>query len=297
MRGRAARVLVPTLVVLGLVAVVAIAATGSTPSGSDAGRRAPGVLGGTLLGLALVALIASVVFVVFALAHKGPGEYPRTIGGLTQYVLIATLLILLVALNVRDWRLPGLDKLRVAPAQSALTSSSEDGSTSASDARATWLAMFVVLVLAAIGAAAFYVSTRPRRRLSSEESGLVDALDEVLADTLDDLRAERDPRRAVVAVYARLERALAANGLPRRSAETQAEHVARILDRLEVDRAAVHRLVALFTWAKFSQHDVDAGMKDEAIETLERVRGELAAARARAGDSPSKALRARDEPA
>lgn len=297
MRGSVARALVPALVVLGLVAVVAIAATGSTPSGSEAGRRAPGVLGGTILGLALVAAIASAAFVVYALAHKGPPEYPRTWGGLTQLVALATFLITVVVLNLRDWSLPGLDKLQVAPPQRAFTSNSQDSSTSASDARETWLAVVVVLALAAIGAAAFYLSARSRRRLPTRALELVDTLDEVLSETLDDLRREADPRRTVIAVYARLERAFAAYGLPRRRAETQEEHVSRILGELAIDRAAVRRLVELYTWAKFSHHDVNAGMKDEAIETLERLRGELSAARARSEDRRPEDLDVHHEPA
>ena len=296
MRGNAARVLVAALAVMGLVAVVAIAATGSTHSGSDGSARAPGVLGGTVLGLLLVAALVSAGFVVYALLNERGRGYPSTIGGLTQYVLIATLLILLVILNLRDWRLPGLDKLQTAQMSSTVASTSEDASTTASDARATWLAVVVVLVLSALAAIAFYLSTRPRRRLTAEDRELVDTLDDVLAETLDDLRRERDPRRAVIAVYARLERALAANGLPRRGAETQTEYVARILDELEVDRVAVRRLVDLYTWAKFSQHEVDTAMKDEAIETLEQLRGELSEVRARSAGRPSKALRARDEP-
>ena len=297
MRGRAARILVPALVVLGLVALVAIAATGSTTSASDADARAPGVLGGAMLGLALVALIASVAFIVFAFWHERGRDYPSTVGGFTQYVLIATLLLLLVVLNVGDWRLPGLDKLRPTRMSSTVTSTSEDASTATSDARSTWLAMLAVLVLAALGAAAFYVASRSKRKPPAEEGALVDTLDDVLAETLDDLRRERDPRRAVVAAYARLERALAANGLPRRPAETQGEHIARILHALEVDRDAVGRLVDLYAWAKFSQHEVDVGMKNEAIETLEGLRGELAAARSRSRDRQPKAVRTSDEPA
>ena len=40
------------------------------------------------------------------------------------------------------------------------------------------------------------------------------------------------------------------------------------------------RLTALFAWARFSVHDVRPEMKDEAIETLEQVQQELAAAEA-----------------
>ena len=40
------------------------------------------------------------------------------------------------------------------------------------------------------------------------------------------------------------------------------------------------RLTALFAWARFSGHDVRPEMKDEAIDTLEEVQRELAAAAA-----------------
>jgi hypothetical protein len=119
----------------------------------------------------------------------------------------------------------------------------------------------------------------------------------VLDTTLEDLRRERDPRRAVIAAYARLERALAAHGFPRRPAETQAEYVARILDELDVDRGSVRRLTELYTDAKFSIHDVDAGMKEEAIDALERVRDELRAGDAGGMDGRTEALRAGGEPA
>jgi len=296
-RGRVARAVVPALVVLGLVAVVAIAATGSTSSGSDTGRRAPGVLGGTILGLGLVALLASAVLVFYALAHKGPGEYPHTWGGLTQLVVLASFLIALIALNLRDWSLPGLDQLKVAPPPSAVTSTTGDASASANDGRTTWLAALAVLLLAAIAATAFFFATRRRKKQLQDDRELVESLHDVLAETLDDLRGERDPRRAVIAAYARLEHVLAAHGLPRRAAETQAEHIARILDELEVDKSAVQRLADLFQRAKFSQHEVDATMKDEAIETLEQLRDELGAELARRPARPSSTLHTGDEPA
>ena len=62
---------------------------------------------------------------------------------------------------------------------------------------------------------------RRRRALGGDDTGLLaEALADVLEETLDDLRAERDPRRAVIAAYARLERTLAAFGLPRRPSAT-----------------------------------------------------------------------------
>ena len=99
----------------------------------------------------------------------------------------------------------------------------------------------------------------------------------MLADTLDDLRQERDPRKAVISAYARMERTFAAYRVPRDPAEAPLEYMARALDRLSVSGAAVRRLTLLFERAKFSPHVVDRGMKDEAIETLAALRSELEA--------------------
>ena len=115
----------------------------------------------------------------------------------------------------------------------------------------------------------------------------------MLEETLDDLRAEADPRRAVVAAYARLERVLAANGVPRRAAETPDEYLQRVLDGLDVSSDAVERLTRLFVRAKFSAHEVDSTMKEDAIGALEQVRGELR----RKQDAPGVAIGAGRAPA
>jgi hypothetical protein len=117
-----------------------------------------------------------------------------------------------------------------------------------------------------------------RRRWSEElsaEATLAAALDEIVKDTLEDLHEDRDPRRAVIRVYARMEKTFAAYGVPRRAAEAPFEYVARVLDRLAVSSYAVERLTNLFAWAKFSNHEIDAGMKDEAVAALASLRAEL----------------------
>ena len=101
----------------------------------------------------------------------------------------------------------------------------------------------------------------------------------MLDDSLDDLRSERDPRRAVVATYARMERTLAGAGFPRSVAEAPLEYLGRVLrDLLHTSAEAVSKLTALFERAKFSHHEIDGGMKDEAIDALVAVRDELRAA-------------------
>ena len=116
-------------------------------------------------------------------------------------------------------------------------------------------------------------------------------------ESLDDLRAEPDPRRAVIAAYARLERVLAAYRLPRRPAEAPFEYLGRMLAELSVTPEAARRLTDLFERAKFSQHAVGADMKEEAISALETVRDDLLAARVLAEQERQAALTAQREQA
>ncbi len=98
-----------------------------------------------------------------------------------------------------------------------------------------------------------------------------------LDESLDDLRAEPDLRKAIIAAYARMERALAGAGLPRRPAEAPLEYLERALLELETSAGAVRRLTDLFEWAKFSQHEPEPQMRDDAIDALVAVRDELRA--------------------
>jgi hypothetical protein len=130
-------------------------------------------------------------------------------------------------------------------------------------------------------AVAFVLNRRARRALGPEPATVTElALADVLDETLDDLRGEQDPRLAVIASYARLERVLGAVGLPRREAEAPEEYLDRILAAVVVSPRGARRLTDLYTWARFSGHDVRPGMKEEAIDTLEQVRDELRAAEA-----------------
>jgi uncharacterized membrane protein YphA (DoxX/SURF4 family) len=139
-----------------------------------------------------------------------------------------------------------------------------------------------VIVFAVFGAAlAAFASVagmmiRGNRHVGREIAART-ALAEILGDTLDDLRAEADPRKAVIAAYSRMERSLASFGLPRRPFEAPVEYLGRVLEELRSGSPAAKRLTHLFERAKFSQHRIDSGMKDEAIEAVSTLRDELTA--------------------
>ena len=142
----------------------------------------------------------------------------------------------------------------------------------------------VLVALGALAAAALalWLARRGRRTGAAPrlEGQTPASLEEVLAGTLDDLRAEPDPRRAVIAAYARLEQALSAAGHPRRRSDAPAEYLSRVLREAAVSPLPVARLTSLFARAKFSPHEVGEAMRVEAIDALQDVREELRAAEA-----------------
>src|SRR5579859_811427 len=111
------------------------------------------------------------------------------------------------------------------------------------------IAVVAIAVIAAIVVAFLLFRDRPKRRPTRAE--IAAELSSVLDESLDDLRGELDPRRAVIATYARLERTLAGFGFPRASAEAPREYLGRVLrDLLEASADAVSKLTALFERAK-----------------------------------------------
>jgi hypothetical protein len=143
-----------------------------------------------------------------------------------------------------------------------------------------WPVLAVALVLLAIAAVPLVREHRrwkARRRAALEwQSPLADELSEEISLALDDLRSERDIRRAVIAAYARMEKVLAQRGVRRRVSETAFEYLGRILQEMRVTPAAAAALTQLFEEAKFSRHDLGEDGRKRAIGALEIVRSDLA---------------------
>jgi Domain of unknown function (DUF4129) len=141
-----------------------------------------------------------------------------------------------------------------------------------------WPLLWTVLALIALAVGLGIARARHDRR---ERELLGPAPDEAIAasisDAIDDLEREPDPRRAVVAAYARMEGVLARHGVPRRPSEAPLEYLRRALLELGAGGAAVERLTDLFEQAKFSVHPIDDGMKRRAIAALASIRDGLTA--------------------
>jgi tRNA C32,U32 (ribose-2'-O)-methylase TrmJ len=90
--------------------------------------------------------------------------------------------------------------------------------------------------------------------------------------SLEAIRREPDPRRAVIAAYAAMERSLAHEGYPREESEAPLEYLRRVLAASTHAVDEVRTLTLLFQHAKFSDHAVDETMRSGAITALERIR-------------------------
>ncbi|MGD0018039.1 MAG: DUF4129 domain-containing protein [Candidatus Limnocylindrales bacterium] len=98
----------------------------------------------------------------------------------------------------------------------------------------------------------------------------------ILDEGLGALLAEHDPRKAVIAAYVAMERSMDRKGWARRPHEAPTEYLARVL-RVAPSRAQdLDELVSLYEFARFSEHIVTSAMRDAAVDSVRRLRAELA---------------------
>jgi heme exporter protein D len=273
--------------VLALVALVAVAATGRTPAGTGRTRQPGNEFLDTIFSLWLVLLAIGFALLVYGLTQRRAIAEEmatrRKRRGAAFLVLLGalTVAVYLEMLRRHVHRLPFQTEGggRTGQGQPTLP---RNGALRDYHAQFAWIPVLVIVGLAVAAFVAWTLAARRRAPLPDlVQARIRETLEDVIEDTLDDLRAEADPRRAVIACYARLERALAAAGFPRRRAETQVEHLTRILGALDIRTASVRRLNELFLRAKFSPHEIDAAMKEDAIEALVDIRDELRASEER----------------
>jgi membrane protease YdiL (CAAX protease family) len=270
-----------------LLALVAVASRAHKPGGSSGAStgHVPRTLVEYAASVLIVLLFVGMIVIVLAMANT---RRQAVLSGDTNWqkwrrVIVLAIIALIGVVAVRHFHV----SLRRPPSSQATlpgtlpqtgTTSSTGHARPSPQPEFQWLAVVILagLVLGVGATIAFAVYLRRKHGDEwDEEAALLAALDEVLADTLDDLRAERDPRRAVIRTYARMERTFAAYGVPRQESEAPLEYVARVLDRLSISVYSVRKVTQLFARAKFSAHRIDTGMKDEAIDALAGLKAEL----------------------
>jgi hypothetical protein len=135
---------------------------------------------------------------------------------------------------------------------------------------ADWTLAALVWALLVLAGVVAYLRIRARRR-ELEPLVLLQAVDEGEDLGLDAVRRERNPRRAVIAAYALMERLMARDGLERGPHEAPMEYLGRVTLHGHRGAASVHRLTALFQRARFGHRQVDEEMRLRAIAAVEEL--------------------------
>jgi hypothetical protein len=244
----------------------------------------PASLQDSLVTLIAIVYVLIVVGLIYAFVrYRGDWVPPRS-RWLLNFLMMLVLMAVIVPLGYRVIVHHGLrEKAKKAQQQSLQQANARRRALgklpkpiSGRPAEFNWSLALAVGGLLVLGGAVLVLRRRP---LPPAAHGLsvAEELSLVAAASIDDLRREPDARKAVIAAYANMERVVAAHGLPRRRAEAPFEYLARILRQLEVREDAVRGLTGLFERAKFSTHDIDPVMKEEAIADFAALRDDLRA--------------------
>ena len=263
-----------------LLAVVAVASRSGLGGGAASSPRADRVLLDRLFTGFLVLLLIYLpiaAWVYWSERHYLKSELVRRRrAGRRRNLLVLTLFAaaLLVRFRTHLGHLRRLPGMQTAPAPGGARAG---GRTVPYEPHVDWgVALALGLVVVAVLAVLAVLGRRRRAKGSAEPADARERLALALTESLHDLLAERDPRRAVIAAYARMERALGEAGVPRVQHEVPFEYVGRALLVLEVDESSARRLTALFERARFSTHEIDESMRADAIAALTAIRDELA---------------------
>lgn len=274
-------------VLLGLVA--AVSRGHHVPGGHAGGHAPPAGVGDYLVSIVLVLMVAALgaLLYIWITERDAIAQTRARRGQKGTYKALAILLLIgLVAALISRTQLArslhrgGNGAAHIGPGALAKLKQKTLPPSAERTPNFQWLPVFVagaagMAVLGYIG-----VRTLRRSRGALLESHLLEQHFESLVDeTLDDLYAQKDPRAAIIAAYARMERLFASAGLERHPSEAPLEYLERALGELRASGTALGRLTGLFQRAKFSAHKVDEPMRSEAIEALTQVRDELRANR------------------
>jgi hypothetical protein len=204
-------------------------------------------------------------------AGRGSAPWWARIGGfvLTIASLAVQLVIVVYVVDLLRSRGFGADDGRLDPP----TGPDPNGIAAGRDGTSLMIALVIVSILAVV---ALLVAIRWRRSDAADRAegvasrrGRTEAAVEV---GLDALRREPDPRRAIIAAYAAMERSLSNAGMGRHAWEAPIEYLRRVLARALGAPEDVQTMTHLFEVAKFSEHPVDESMRGDAIGALERIR-------------------------
>ena len=227
------------------------------------------VLGGLII-------LGAVVTVVVALTGE---RIDTTSGTRRRYGPLAQMIIILFAilaaygistlrdrLRAKNMLFGGGGSRSLAPHEAAAHSFSH------SLGIAVTVALAMVTVAIVVGAV--WLLRRDRYR-STDVPEPVEQARIAVAEGLEELRTDREPREAIVACYLRMLGLADRSGVARQPSDTPLEVLARMLAVAPGTQDAAARLTALFERVRFSHHAATEEMRAEAMTALEDIRDRL----------------------
>ena len=279
--GRSIRLALVAFGLLALLGVVAFASRSGFSSSSSA-KPTPGYVSYAFSAFLIVFVLAIPIagYTLIMQAREGTVARKSFKSRVIQNIVTATIfgVIAFLVIYVKHHRghLFNLNP-RALKNLSAQHATHHGGKPGAFEPTFEWPVLAVAIVVLAIGGVIAYRNYRARklRKAVRLEPTVAEDFAATIGDVIGELEAEPDARRAVIAAYARMEGVLGRHGLRRAPSETPVEYLGRILGGLTARTDAVARLTVLFEEAKFSRHEIDNGMKREAIDALGAIRDDL----------------------
>lgn len=281
--GRSARLALVAIALLALLAVVAFSSRSGFGHSTQA-KPTPGYLNYAFTTFLIVFVLAIPVAIWGFLLQAREGGFQRSslrsrlIQNILTVVVFLAIAVAVMYIKRHHGHLFGNTGSNLNKASNALKHRQAQAPQKVAP-RFEWTVLWIAIAILSATVAGLFVNHRRRKRRTAIplelEPTVADELASSMSEAIEDLEAEPDARRAVIAAYARMERVLASHGLRRRPSETPLEYLRRVLGGLTQRAAAVERLTGLFEQAKFSQHAIDPSMKQGAIAALREIRDDL----------------------
>jgi len=276
------------------VAIVAVAIAGraplsrSTPVNAASARAPVTALALLLAGVAVVALAALVALMRPARRRRGedepeeareaiPVHWAWKVGAVLLPFALGAALAVAAVLGARSAGHPGRPgALQGHPASPAgpHRGAGAAGGGFTLPAWLPWTALGIVVV-ASVALAVARLRLRPSAPEEEPERGAARLAVDAAIGALD---VGEDPRAAVIAAYAAMERTLAAHGVARSRTEAPREYLRRVLASAAGTESEVGTLTSLFEEARYSPHPVPERLREVALRALRSLRGRLGAA-------------------
>ncbi|HRA47061.1 MAG TPA: DUF4129 domain-containing protein, partial [Thermomicrobiales bacterium] len=262
---------------------------GPSPDTTDLARKIILAGGGLVIAFGVIAFIVTlwIIFHADEMEEEEKERYsePNRLHWALQVLLIGTPIAMIAGLiylmythrgkvqPVAQVPFGGLPGMNMTDATPAVASGPGPGLAD------YWLVLLGLAVLLSLATIAIVIHMRHRQAETEPEPEAAALLAEEVRDavelSLDDLAAEADPRRAVLAAYANLESVLARHGFVRKPAETPQEFGRRITTTGALPTDAMLGMTRLFELARYSEHTILGTMKADAIAALITIREAL----------------------